>query len=142
MQSTALLVPLSGKVLHYFEDTGLGSYYLGRAYRMGRKFVSKPSIIGAGEVDHASSVDMDKDSVYKTNSFCWDTQGNDFLGAIVLPNYGAFVSEKKCQLFGDASGKSWSHPKTLSEPTGRWDSGVLAIFMCCNLKWIPNALES
>ena len=34
-----------------------------------------------------------------------DTQGNDFLGAIVLPYYGAFVSEEKCQLFGDVSRK-------------------------------------
>ncbi len=48
---------------------------------------------------------MDKNSVYKTNSFYWDTKGNDFLGAIVLPFYGAFVSEEKCQLFGDVSGK-------------------------------------
>lgn len=48
---------------------------------------------------------MDKSSVYKTNSFYWDTKGNDFLRAIVLPYYGAFVSEEKCQLFGDISGK-------------------------------------
>ncbi|MBW5448728.1 methyltransferase domain-containing protein [Cohnella sp. CFH 77786] len=48
---------------------------------------------------------MNKDSIYKTNSFYWDTKGNDFLGAIVLPLYGAFVSEEKCQLFGDVSGK-------------------------------------
>ncbi|RRJ61728.1 hypothetical protein EHV15_01110 [Paenibacillus oralis] len=59
---------------------------------------------------------MDKNAVYKTNSFYWDTNGNDFLGAIVLPFYGSFVSEEKCQLFGDVSGKkgvfifSWSHP--------------------------------
>lgn len=48
---------------------------------------------------------MEKKSVYKTNSFYWDTKGNDFLEAIVLPFYGAFVSEEKCQLFGDVSGK-------------------------------------
>jgi len=48
---------------------------------------------------------MDKNAVYKTNSFYWDTKGSDFLGAIVLPFYGAFVSEEKCQLFGDVSGK-------------------------------------
>lgn len=48
---------------------------------------------------------MNKDDVYKTNSFYWDTKGNDFLGAIVLPFYGAFVSEEKFQLFGDVSGK-------------------------------------
>lgn len=48
---------------------------------------------------------MDKNVVHKTNSFYWDTKGNDFLGAIVLPSYGSFVSEEKCQLFGDVSGK-------------------------------------
>jgi len=48
---------------------------------------------------------MNKYSVHETNSFYWDTKGNDCLGAIVLPFYGAFVSEEKCQLFGDVSGK-------------------------------------
>ncbi|WP_106767588.1 class I SAM-dependent methyltransferase [Paenibacillus faecalis] len=72
---------------------------------MDKNSVYKPNIIGSGEVGCATSVDMDKNSIYKTNSFYWDTQGNDFLGAIVLPFYGAFVSEEKCQLFGDVSGK-------------------------------------
>lgn len=48
---------------------------------------------------------MDKDRVHKTNSYYWDTKGNEFLGAIVLPHYGAFITEEKCQLFGDVSGK-------------------------------------
>lgn len=48
---------------------------------------------------------MDKNSVYRTNCFYWDTKGNDFLEAITLPLYGAFVSEEKCRLFGDVSGK-------------------------------------
>jgi SAM-dependent methyltransferase len=72
---------------------------------MDKSSVYKTNIIGAGEIGRAISVDMDKNSVYKTNSFYWDTKGNDFLGAIVLPFYGAFVSEEKCQLFGDVSGK-------------------------------------
>ncbi|KOR89469.1 class I SAM-dependent methyltransferase [Paenibacillus solani] len=63
------------------------------------------NIIGAGEVGSVISVDMDKNDVHKTNSYYWDTYGNDFLGAIVLPFYGSFVSEEKCQLFGDVSGK-------------------------------------
>ncbi|OXL81723.1 methyltransferase type 11 [Paenibacillus sp. SSG-1] len=48
---------------------------------------------------------LNKHHVHETNSFYWDTKGNDFLRAIVLPYYGAFVSEEKCQLFGDVSGK-------------------------------------
>jgi len=72
---------------------------------MDKKPDYKPNIIGAGEVGRAISVDLDKNSVYQTNSLYWDTKGNDFLGAIVLPYYGAFVSEEKCRLFGDVSGK-------------------------------------
>lgn len=48
---------------------------------------------------------MNKYSVHETNRSYWNTKGNDFLEAIVLPLYGAFVSEEKHQLFGDVSGK-------------------------------------
>lgn len=72
---------------------------------MNKNSANRTNIIGAGEAGCAIAVDMDKNSVYKTNSSYWDTQGNDFLGAIVLPSYGAFVSEEKCQLFGDVFGK-------------------------------------
>ncbi len=72
---------------------------------MDKKSVYRTNIIGAGEVGSAISVDMDKNSIHKTNSIFWDTKGNDILGATVLPLYGAFVSEEKCQLFGDVSGK-------------------------------------
>ncbi|MBN3527138.1 class I SAM-dependent methyltransferase [Paenibacillus apiarius] len=72
---------------------------------MDKNSVYRTNIIGAGEVGSAISIDMDKNSVYRTNSFYWDTKGNDFLGAIVLPFYGAFVSEEKLQLLGDVSGK-------------------------------------
>ncbi len=72
---------------------------------MDKKSLNRTIIIAAGEVGVAISDDMDKNVVHKTNSLYWDTKGNDFLGAIVLPYYGAFVSEEKCQLFGDISGK-------------------------------------
>lgn len=72
---------------------------------MDKKSVNRPIIISAGEVGAAISENMDMNVVHNTNSFYWDTQGNDFLRAIVLPNYGAFVSEEKYQLFGDISGK-------------------------------------
>jgi len=48
---------------------------------------------------------MDKNSIHKTNSFFWDTKGGEVLGNTSLPFYGAFVSEEKCQLFGNVSGK-------------------------------------
>ncbi|GGA16058.1 hypothetical protein GCM10008018_70880 [Paenibacillus marchantiophytorum] len=64
----------------------------------------RTNIVGGSEVV-AISVDMDKNVIHETNSLFWDTKGNDVLGATALPFYGAFVSEEKCQLFGDVSGK-------------------------------------
>lgn len=65
----------------------------------------RTNIIGAGEVSYGISVDMDKSIIHKTNSSFWDTKGNEVIGTTALPNYGAFVSEGKCHLFGDVSGK-------------------------------------
>ncbi|GKX68501.1 helix-turn-helix domain-containing protein [Inconstantimicrobium mannanitabidum] len=65
----------------------------------------RTNIIGAGEVGYAISVDMNKDKIHETNSSFWDTKGNEVIGTTALPNYGAFVSEEKCHLFGDVSGK-------------------------------------
>jgi AraC-like DNA-binding protein/SAM-dependent methyltransferase len=65
----------------------------------------RTNIIGAGEVGYAISIDMDKSNIHQTNSSFWDTKGNEVIGTTALPMYGAFVSEEKCHLFGDVSGK-------------------------------------
>ncbi len=65
----------------------------------------RTNIIGAGEIGYAISVDMDKVTVHKTNELFWNIKGNDVVGTTALPFYGAFVSEEKCQLFGDVKGK-------------------------------------
>jgi len=65
----------------------------------------RTNVIGAGEVGVAISVDMNTNAIHEKNSLFWDTKGNDVLGATALPLYGAFVSEERCQLFGDISGK-------------------------------------
>ncbi|RCX19722.1 methyltransferase family protein [Fontibacillus phaseoli] len=72
---------------------------------MDKNSVYRTNVIGAGEVGRAVSVDMDNDSIHKTNVTFWDTKGNEVLGATALPLYGAFVSEENCGLFGDVSGK-------------------------------------
>lgn len=72
---------------------------------MNKNSSNRTNIIGAGEVGVAISVDMDKEVVHQTNGLFWDTKGNDVLGTTSLPFYGAFVSEEKCQLFGDVTGK-------------------------------------
>lgn len=65
----------------------------------------RANIIGAGEVGYAVSVEMDKDTVHMTNELFWDTKGNELIGTTALPRYGAYVSEEKCRLFGDVTGK-------------------------------------
>lgn len=60
---------------------------MGRMTSVDKNSTNRTSIIGAGEVGNAVSVDMVKDSVYTTNRSYWDTKGNEFLGAIVLPLY-------------------------------------------------------
>lgn len=65
----------------------------------------RTNIIGAGEVGYGILIDMDKNNIHKTNSSFWGTKGNEVIGSTILPNYGAFVSEEKCHLFGDVSGK-------------------------------------
>lgn len=82
---------------------------------MAKNSVHRTTIIGAGEVGCTISVGMEKNSVYQTNSFFWDTKGNDLLGTTALPFYGAFVSEEKCQLFGDVSGKKDYEPPNTME---------------------------
>lgn len=60
---------------------------------------------------------MDRNVVHKTNSFYWDTKGNDFLKAIVLPYYGAFISEEKHQLLAISRGKScWRSDAAVVNP--------------------------
>lgn len=62
------------------------------------------SIIGAGEVACAISLDMDKDTVHKTNQSFWDIKGSDVIGTTSLPMYGGFTSEEEWKLLGDVSG--------------------------------------
>lgn len=71
---------------------------------MDKGSANRTNMIGGSEIG-AISVDMDKRIIHETNSLFWDTKGNDVLGASALPYYGAFVSEEKCQLFGDITGK-------------------------------------
>ncbi len=45
-------------------------------------------------------------NIYITNKSYWNDKGNDFLGAVTLPELGAFVTEEKHDLFGDVKGKT------------------------------------
>ncbi|MBE5979593.1 MAG: helix-turn-helix domain-containing protein [Paenibacillaceae bacterium] len=65
----------------------------------------RTNIIGAGEVGYAVSVDLDKETIHKTNKLFWGKKGNQVLGATALPLYGAFVSEETCRFFDEVAGK-------------------------------------
>lgn len=48
----------------------------------------------------------DISNIHRTNRTYWDENGNDFLGAIVLPCYGCnTLTENELNLFGDVAGK-------------------------------------
>lgn len=66
---------------------------------------SSVSMIGNREIDCTVLIDVDKNSIHKINNTFWDTKGDEVLGNTSLPFYGAFISEEKCQLFDDVSGK-------------------------------------
>lgn len=65
----------------------------------------RTNIIGAGEVGYAVSAELNESSIHQTNSQFWDTLGNEIIGTTALPFYGAFVTEDKCRLLGEISGK-------------------------------------
>lgn len=65
----------------------------------------RTNIIGAGEVGYAVSVDLNRETIHKTNKFFWGTKGNQVLGALALPLYGSFVSEETCRFFDEVAGK-------------------------------------
>lgn len=44
-------------------------------------------------------------TIQQTNRLYWDTNGNEAIQELALPQYGAYVSEEKCQLLGDVTGK-------------------------------------
>lgn len=72
---------------------------------MKKSHINGKSIIGNNEVDCNILIDVDKSYIHKTNTSFWDSEGGEVLGNTSLPFYGAFVSEEKCQLFGEVSGK-------------------------------------
>lgn len=85
--------------------------------KMDNNHNQRTNIIGSGEVDYAVSIEKEDQIIRKTNKFFWDTKGNEVLGTMALPKYGAYLTEEKCKLFGDVTGK-----KVLEIGSGRGHS--------------------
>lgn len=67
---------------------------------------TKKNIVGGKVLGNAVNVDMNISEIHKSNIEFWDTIGNEFLGAISLPNWGSYLpSEDKLNLLGKLSGK-------------------------------------
>lgn len=64
----------------------------------------KERVIVGGHGDrYGITVDMGVEKTHKLNNRFWSTKGNDVIGCLALPLYGAFISEEKCKLLGDIS---------------------------------------
>lgn len=81
------------------------------------KYENELSLIGNDE-NEKTPEGSDSNVIQQKNSYYWDTKGNEFLKAIVLPYYGAFISEENYQLFGDISEKNY------------WRSAVATVNLC------------
>ena len=62
------------------------------------------SVIGS-VAEIAVQKPADAGIIHKTNADFWDTVGNEALGVISLPYYGAFISESKHHLFSEITDK-------------------------------------
>lgn len=63
------------------------------------------NIIGSGQVSYGISINADARHIHSQNKDFWDQLGNEVIGTTILPQYGSFISEENCHLFGDVSGK-------------------------------------
>lgn len=68
-----------------------------------RKLITFGNIHSALE----QTVQIEKEEFYLLEVFTtfWDEVGNEVIGCITLPMYGAFVTEEKCQLLGNLKNK-------------------------------------
>ncbi|MCH4890079.1 helix-turn-helix domain-containing protein [Acidaminobacter sp. JC074] len=66
---------------------------------------NKRVIVGGRGDRYGISVDNDPKKIHETNENFWSHYGNDIIGCLALPLYGAFISEEKCQLMGSLEGK-------------------------------------
>lgn len=66
--------------------------------------MAEKSVVG-GATGDAVRLRMDSAKIHKANTEFWDTVGNETLGVVALPNYGAFISENEHHLLTDIAGK-------------------------------------
>lgn len=68
---------------------------------MEKKKTGRVSIYKGSEVSGAIAVDMDRETIHKTNQVFWSTKGNNAIGTTVLPQYGGDILEDEFHLFGN-----------------------------------------
>jgi|GEM_PF-451216 len=66
----------------------------------------KTRVIVGGHGDrYGITMDLNQNLIHETNDNFWSTKGNDIIGCLALPLYGAFISEEKCGLLGEVKNK-------------------------------------
>lgn len=66
---------------------------------------SRKNIMGSRDSEYAIYRDMDVDDIHQTNRAFWDSVGTELVGGTALPNYGAFITEERCNFFEEVKDK-------------------------------------
>lgn len=65
----------------------------------------RKTIMGSRNSEYAIYKEMDVDEIHQTNQVFWDTVGTELVGGTALPNYGAFITEERCNFFQEVKNK-------------------------------------
>ncbi len=66
---------------------------------------NKRVIVGGYGDRYGMTIDLDEKNIHETNEHFWSTNGNETIGCLALPLYGAFTTEEECQLLGELADK-------------------------------------
>lgn len=65
----------------------------------------RKNIMGSSDSEYAIYKEMDVDEIHQTNQVFWDKVGTELVGGTALPDYGAFITEERCNFFEEVKDK-------------------------------------
>lgn len=65
----------------------------------------RKNIMGSRDSEYAIYKEMDVDEIHQTNQVFWDKLGTELVGGTALPDYGAFITEERCNFFEEVKDK-------------------------------------
>lgn len=72
---------------------------------MSMKNENQRIIVGGHGDRFGITIDYDQNHIQEINAQFWCTKGNEVIGCLALPHYGAFITEDRCQLLGNLKNK-------------------------------------